>query len=364
MESGFKMAKKKKYDITKLVQTGANYLIPLGKRSNGKTYQVRKKVLEDAYTGRGNFVYLRRYRDDIKQSYVQSWFEDENFNIEDVTEGNYNTVICWQGFIFFGKYDEETGKTEKGARIGRYCALNEDYRYKSQSFPHTINIVYEEFVTDGIYLNNEPNRLQQFVSTVFRDDKGSVFLIGNTLSRVCPYFYEWGLSNTLRQPQGTIEIYNKHMQDSHGNDVIVKIAVENCNNDGVNSGMFFGQTAKQIVSGEWDVEPFPRLPKALEEYDDIYKLSVCYQDFIFGLQLLCDENGAIYLYVSNMDKPFDDFRIIQEDFSDDIKITSSLDNRSKAEMKMRECFKNNKTCYSDDLTGTDFKNVLAQFPIF
>ena len=131
--------KKKKYDITKLVETGAQYLIPLGKRSNGKTYQVRKKVLEDAYTGRGNFVYLRRYRDDIKQSYVQSWFEDENFNIEDVTNGDYNTIICWQGFIFFGKYDDETGKTEKGARIGRYCALNEDYRYKSQSFPHTIH---------------------------------------------------------------------------------------------------------------------------------------------------------------------------------------------------------------------------------
>lgn len=358
------MANKKKYNIDKLVQTGANYLIPLGKRSNGKTYQVRKKVLEDAYSGRGNFVYLRRYRDDIKQSYVQSWFEDENFNIEDVTDGEYNTVVCWQGFIFFGKFDDETGKVEKGIRIGRYCALNEDYRYKSQSFPHTINIVYEEFVTDGIYLNNEPNRLQQFVSTVFRDEKGTVFLIGNTLSRVCPYFYEWGLSNTLRQPQGTIEIYNKHMQDSHGNDTVVKIAVENCNADGVNSGMFFGHTAKQIVSGEWDVKPFPRLPNKLDTYDDIYKLSVCYQDFIFGLQLLCDDTGAVYLYISNRDKPFEDCRIIQEAFSDNIQITSALDNKSKAEMKMRECFKNNKACYSDDLTGTDFENVLAQFPIF
>lgn len=354
----------KKYDITKLVSTGADYLIPLGKRSNGKTYQVRKKVLEDAYNDRGNFVYLRRYRDDIKQTYVQSWFEDNHFNIEDVTNNEYNTVIAWQGFLYFGKYNEEDGRAEKGKRIGRYCALNEDYRYKSQAFPHTKNIVFEEFVTNGIYLNNEPDRLQQFVSTVFRDEKGSVFLIGNTLSRVCPYFYEWGLSNTLRQPQGTIEIYNKHMKDADGNEKIIKIAVENCNSDGVNSGMFFGNTAKQIVSGEWDVKPFPKLPKDIKSYDNIYKLSLCYQDFIFGLELLCDDAGAVYLYISNMEEPFEDNRVIQEDFSDNIQITSALNTKSKAEMKIRECFKNNKACYSDDLTGTDFENVLNQFPIF
>lgn len=355
--------KKKKYDITKLLNTGAEYLIPLGKRSNGKSFQVRKVILEDAYKGISDFVYLRRFQADIKQNDVSAWFSDPNFSVEDITNGEYDSVTAFQGFIYFSKYNEETGKVERGRKCGRYCALNDDIRYKSQSFPNTHNIVYEEFITDEVYLPNEPTRLMQFVSTVFRDEKGHVFLIGNTLSRVCPYFYEWGLAGTLRQPQGTIEVYTKHYKDDSGNDVQVRIAVENCSNDGNNSGMFFGNASKQIVSGEWDVKPFPRLPESIDNYDMIYRLSLIYQNFLFGLSLVCGNDGCVYLYIENLEEPFEDCRIIQEDFSSDLLISSALNKHSRAEMKMKECFENNKVCYSDDLTGTDFENVRLQFPV-
>ena len=73
-------------------------------------------------------------------------------------------------------------------------ALSASTHYKSTQYPFVKNMIFEEFVTDGLYLQNECNLLMQLVSTVFRNRKdGKVFLIGNTISRVCPYFYEWEL---------------------------------------------------------------------------------------------------------------------------------------------------------------------------
>ena len=44
------MAKSSKYyDITNLLSTKAQYLMLLGQRSNGKSYQVKETILKDAY---------------------------------------------------------------------------------------------------------------------------------------------------------------------------------------------------------------------------------------------------------------------------------------------------------------------------
>ena len=111
----------------------------------------------------------------------------------------------------------EKGEEVKLAECGTYCALNEYERYKSWAFVDYSYILYEEFITDGVYLNDEPRLLQQFVSTVARLKRITVILIGNTLSRVCPYFNEWCLEGVLKQKQGTIEVYHFHQQvlDDH-----------------------------------------------------------------------------------------------------------------------------------------------------
>ena len=70
------MAKKQYYDITNILQTKAQYMMLLGQRANGKSYQAKKTVLEDSYKNDNKFVYLRRYKADIKTKAVESYFED------------------------------------------------------------------------------------------------------------------------------------------------------------------------------------------------------------------------------------------------------------------------------------------------
>lgn len=349
------MAKRKYYNIANLLSVGAEYNLLLGKRSNGKSYQVKKLALEEAYNEGKKFVYLRRWQMDIKQSNVSDYFND--MPIKDITHDEYIGVTAYQGYIYFYNVDEDhDNKIIRGPLIGRYCALNEAERYKSQVFDGYDKIIYEEFITDNIYLDNEPRKLMQFVSTVFRNRKGRVFLVGNTLSRVCPYFKEWNLQGTLRQRPGTIEIYNYHVEGE-----TIRVAVEYCANDNAGNSMFFGLSAKQIVTGEWEVDDLPHLPDEQEKYECIYRMLVEYQDFKFALNLLVDPAGSriVFIYPHTGKTKVD--RIITDRFDVNPMISSRLDPRRKCEQHISECFRFNKVCYSDNLTGTDFRHVVEHF---
>lgn len=350
------MPKKQYYNITNLLQTKAQYMILLGQRSNGKSYQAKNLVLENAYNNKRWFVYLRRYKADIKTKAVETYFAD--MPISKITKGEYTGISAWNGSIYF-TYVNDKGDTVKGLEIGKYCALNEYERYKSWAFVDFDYILFEEFITDSTYLNEEPRQLQQFVSTVARHRSITVLLIGNTLSRVCPYFNEWCLEGVLKQKLGTIEIYHHHFEDS-----IIDIAVEYCANANYENKMFFGQTAKQIVAGEWDTVEVPKLPRKQEEYDLVYEVLVEYQKFQFVLNLLIEPiNGGVIVFVYPFTGQRKIMRKITEQFSDNPHITARLDTTKKPEYMISECFRIGKVCYSDNLTGADFKHVNEVFKI-
>ena len=341
------------YDISEMLKTNAEYMMLLGQRSNGKSYQVKKTVLEDFYFNETKFIYLRRWKADIKQKEVSTYFDD--IPIAKYTNREYNSVRAMNGFIYPCKIED--GLIVEKREMGRYCALNEYERYKSQVFMNYKNIVYEEFITDSIYLNDEPKLLQQFVSTVARLDKIRVFLIGNTLTRVCPYFHEWCLENVLKQKQGTIEIYKYHMEDN----VEVKIAVEYCANTNNKNTMFCGQAAKQIVTGEWDVKEVPKLPRQLYEYEKIYEVMVVYQAFKFVLELLIEpkEGGVIifvYPYTSNRKIQ----RVITDEFSDKPYISIKLYIYKKPQLLILKPLRMYNLFYSNNLTGSDFSKVIEK----
>lgn len=356
--------KKQYYNIENMLKTNAQYMMLLGQRSNGKSYQAKETVLKAAYENDYKFVYLRRWREDIKVKSVQAYFGD--VNVSKITNKEWTGIKAWNGDLYFSRTNEN-GEEEKSESIGRYCALNEAERYKSWVFTsdktYYAYIIYEEFITDKVYLQNEPTTLQQFVSTVARHKELHCMLIGNTLSRVCPYFNEWCLDGVLNQKQGTIEIYHFHVQET-----IIDIAVEYCTNANFENKMFFGQAAKQIVTGEWDTTDVPKLPRKQYEYECIYKVLIIYQKFAFMVELLIEpkEGGKIcfvYPYKRKFDKVEDikNKRIITNTFSDLPYINCKLDITKKAEYYIAECFRMDKVCYSDNMTGSDFKNVMKVF---
>ena len=351
---------KKYYNIKNMLDTKAQYMMLLGERANGKSYQVKKTCLERAYKGRkdgtGLFVYLRRWREDIKIANVTSYFDD--MPVDKITRGEYDTVTCFQGYIYFAKIEDD--KITRGERIGRYCALNESERYKSNVFKGYDNMIFEEFITDNIYLNEEPTKLQHFVSTVFRDRQGTVFLVGNTLSRVCPYFAEWSLDNVLKQKQDEIDIY--HFTTLDGG--TVDIAVEYCGNVNKSNKMFIGNAAKNIIGGVWESREMPKLPRKHEEYEKLYEILVEYQKFRFMLELLFEpQNNGFICFVYPQTKQRYVERVLSDRASDLPNTTYCLNTSNRIESIINQCFKQAKVFYSDNLTGSDFANVNKYFHI-
>ena len=212
------------YRLDNILSCKANYMLIYGMRANGKSYAVKERAVIRAYEKGEIFTYLRRWGQDIKQKEVDNYFDD--IPVNKITNGEYDGITAYQGSFYFFNNLENGRKDRVPKAIGRYCALNEAERYKSQVF-NSKRIIFEEVFTDKIYLGSkerpEPRILMQFISTVARDRDIEVYLIANTVSRVNPYVGEWGLKNVLQQKPGTIDVY--HLRGENG---VVDIAVENC----------------------------------------------------------------------------------------------------------------------------------------
>lgn len=352
--------KRKYYDLQPLLDCKCKWMILYGMRSNGKSYAVKKYCLEDAYKNGIGFVYLRRWSEDIKTKEVSSYFEDAP--VKTITGGEWESVSAFQGFFYWMR--DEDGKQIRSTKpIGRYCSLNQAERYKSQVFSAG-NIIFEEFLTSRLYLGgapgsgklSEPDILMQFVSTVARDRDINIFMIANTVTRVNPYL-SWGLKGMMQQKPGTIDIY--HMRGENG---VVDIAVENCEVVETKSKMFFGLPSKQIISGEWEVNDVPKLLKPYQYYDMLYELKVRFSEFNYIMQLLFDGStggSCVYIYPDTKDRRVD--RIITDEFSLNPMVNNGLRAENKAEALMMRLFKDGKVCYSDNLTGTDFQQVIKNY---
>lgn len=333
----------------------SDFLLLLGERSNGKSYSSKNLILRQCYIHDEEFIYLRRYDLDTKDSLCVSYFND--CPVEDMTNGEYSCIDVWRKGIYFSNVDEN-GKVVHGKKIGYCHALSSAEHYKSLSFPKVQYIIYEEVVSqDGRYLFNEPSKLQQYVSTVFRHRKGKVILIGNTISRICPYYREWNLK-VAKQKLGTKEDYVFH--NDNGDDTRLRVYLTDSLN--FNSGMFFGLPSKNITKGAYDVVVCPHLPKNIHKYNTVYQMVIEYNEFKFLASFLQDKEENLYLWYiepkTTEIKP--DTRVISNQFNPSPLWTDKLSKTiNESEARIFQFFTPGSICYSDNLTGTEFQTIIT-----
>ena len=347
------MAKKQRdyWDRKPIMATGADIMMIYGQNCAGKSYQVKEECIEAAMRGE-RFFYLRRMVTEVNQTKATLYFDDMPIN--KLTNGQWDGIEAWQGMFFFWRTDEK-GKKVKSEYIGAYDSVYNWQKIKSVAWVNFTVIDFEEFIAAGVYLEDEPTKLMRCITAIFRDHKGKVFMLGNTISRVVPYFQEW-TPNVPKQEQGTIELYHMHDEAGEGNDIL--IAVEYGGHIKGTGPMFFGQASKAIIAGEWDVVSRPKLPKDKLDYEMVYELVLSYQTFSFVLQLLVDpEEGIRLLYVYPYTGKRKVERKITDEFSDNL-LTTRYFKDNRPEQYMVECIDNNRVVYSDNLTASDFNNVV------
>ena len=348
------------YNLDEIDKIGARINLIYGERSNGKSYQVKHKKAVEKYIKTGKrFILMRRLREEITSEKIEQYFQD--VDVQKLTNGKYNCITLYRKLLYLSIYDSETGKTKRFEKIGYVVALSTEQNYAGASYLDVEDIIFEEFMSRSVYIANESNKLMNFYATVDRKRLTTrLWLVGNTISRVCPYINDWGLHNLISsQKQGTI----KTLDIKGADDEVIKIAVEYCKSTGVTSGTI-GTNANMINTGAWETAPQPHLPKSYNNYDCLYRFGFQYQGFKFLCEYLLDKEDRKNpcWFIRPYYKEFSNKIIV---FSDVIKISKfwqrDIYNISIKNDKLRNLFmtfKENKIFYANDLCGTDFKQVI------
>ena len=359
------MANKKivHYNLDNIDKENADINIIIGERSNGKSYQLKHRKAIEKYLSTGKrFILLRRWKDEISPTKAEQYFKD--VDIEKLTHGKYNCIYIYTKRIYFGWYDAEKFKiTKKGEQIGYVVALSTEQSYAGASYLDVEDIIFEEFISRDSYLANEPDKLMNFYCTVDRKRKTTkIWLAGNTISRVCPYFNDWGLYDILkRQKQGTI-VTTEVLSSEEDNDV-VKIAVEYCANTGASSHTI-GKHKNMLNSGDWQSDPQPHLEKSYKDYKVLYRFIFQFEGFKFLSEFLQDkeEHNKTCWFIKPYNGKINDKMLV---ISDTIKVSKywqrdiyNISLKNDRLQNLLNTFKENNIFYCDDICGTEFKQVI------
>lgn len=360
------------YNLDNIDKENAQINLIFGERSNGKSYQVKHRKAINPYldsvvegvTERKRFMLIRRWKEEIKPEKIEQYFLD--VDIYKLTEGKYNCLSLYKGKIWLSNYNpEEKPQLKRGDYIGYVVALSTEQTYAGASYLDVENMIFEEFMARGTYLPHEPDKLMNLYSTVDRK-RGTtkLWLVGNTISRVCPYIEEWGLHEIIsEQKQGTIvtKEISTGFYDDEGKEEFIKLAIEYCKSSGTSSHVI-GKHQSMLNEGAWQSDPQPHLPMSYNEYDVMFRMMFKYGSFKFIAEYLFDNVKEycwyIYPYKGEIK---DDILVI----SDEVKLDRhwqrnvyNIDIDNITLKRLLNTFRENNIFYSSDLCGTDFKQAI------
>ena len=362
------------YNIDRIDQENALFNVIYGERSGGKSFQAKHKkgiipylesIIKDGVE-RDRFVLMRRYEVETKTDKIEDYFKD--VDIASLTDNKYNSFEVFKKRIYLLYVDPETGKKTKGDYIGYVVPLNMEQHYAGGSYLDVKNIIFEEFISrKDPYLADEPNKFLNFWNTVDRK-RGIVrcWLLGNSISRICPYFPEWGLMDIVKKQKiGTIiSTYadTGSIDEETGETIKIKIAIEYCDNS-AKQGITFGTHANMMNRGEWQSDPQPCLPKSRKEYTKKFAIGFQFNTFKFMGELLQDpESKNLIWFIYPHEKEFKKkLLIISDTVKSDIYYQRDIYNPTIKNERLKEIlntFRESNIFYSDDLTGTDFKQAI------
>lgn len=294
----------KYYSLKQIKKKKAVYNVIFGERSNGKTYAVLREGLEQYINNGGQLAIIRRWKEDITGKRASGIFNaiNENGVVIELTNGEFKGVCYYNGKFFLCNYDE-SGKPiyNDDDCLGYVFALSDSEHNKSISYPNIRTIMFDEFLTKHLYLNDEFVLFMNTVSTIVRQRKDvTIYMLGNTVNKYSPYFTEMGLKNVLKMEQGTIDIYK------YGNSGLT-VAVEYCastQSKKENNFYFAFDNPKleMITGGAWELDIYPHLPIKFKPKDIKLIYFIVFGDDIFQCEIVKkDDMTFTYIHVKTTD---------------------------------------------------------------
>jgi len=286
------------YNTSRIDKKNSIYNIIFGERSNGKTYALLKKGLENYFKDGSQMAYVRRWKEDITGRRAARLFSgiNENKEVEKLSKGEFTGVHYWAGKFYLCNYDEKGKPLYNDTDIIAFTfALSDSEHDKSTSFPNVRTIVFDEFLTNKLYLQDEFVLFMNVVSTIVRKREDvKIYMLGNTVNKFCPYFNEMGLKHILKMEQGTIDVYH------YGNSKLT-VAVEYCATQKHKSASnkyfaFDNPKLAMITGGSWELDIYPHLPYKYKPKNVMFTYFIDFNDSIFQCEIV-DVDGIYFTYI-------------------------------------------------------------------
>lgn len=352
----------KYYSLTNILKKNARYNMVYGERSNGKTFSVIDLIAQNYFKHGQQGAIIRRWQEDFKGKRGATMFNslvcDGNGKnrIEEYSNGRYNTVTYYSGRWYMARYDEKLNKNVSAAEPFCYAFSLTDMEHdKSTSYPQITTVLFDEFMTRGMYLPDEFILFCNILSTIIRErDNVKIFMCANTVDMIgCPYFKEMGLKHVKQMQKGDIDIYEYGKSG-------LRVAVEysdSPNKAGKPSDVYFAfdnAKLKMITGGDFELDFYKHVQGHIKPDMIIFSYFIIYDEAIIQADIVQTEKECY----THMHPKTTEIKNPEKDiiFSTEV---SPLNNHigkltkpvNKAIRKLYSFFVADKVFYSDNETG-------------
>ena len=294
----------KYYSLNKINKKDATYNVIFGERSNGKTYATLKQALENYFDNGSQFAYIRRWSVDVQPKRMNNLFNAiiEDDYLDKLSGGKFTAIFYRTGRFYLCTYNDK-GKPIYNEEdvIGYAFSLSENEHNKANSYPRVTNIIFDEFLTNKIYLPDEFMLFMNTVSTIVRQRTNvKIYMLGNTVNKFCPYFKEMGLTNILSMKQGSIDLY------TYGESKL-KVAVEYADSKKKfkKNNFYFAfnnPKLKMITGGAWELNIYPHAPVKWLPKNIIFTYFIDFNDNIYQCEII-NKDTNVFTYIHEKTTP-------------------------------------------------------------
>lgn len=351
----------KYYSLTNILKKHCRYNIVFGERSNGKTYSVLEYAVKKYFKTGKQIAVVRRWREDFRGKRGAAYFDNLVYNgeqvnrIKELSNGKYDHVVYTSGKWYMSYYDSEIEKNILAPEPFAFAfALTEMEHEKGNSYPLVDTVLFDEFMSRGMYVPDEFVLFMNTLSTIIRHrDNVTVFMCANTVDMIgCPYFKEMGLKHVKDMKKGDIDVY------TYG-DTGLRVAVEYSDSPNSNkpSDVYFAfdnQKLKMVTTGEWELDFYPHMTKTIDRKEIIFSYFIIYEEDTLQADIVVRQNESFtFIHPKTTPIKYEDKDII---FTTDANTQMNYMGRltkpiNKASRKLFWYFAANKVFYSDNEVG-------------
>ena len=198
------------------------------------------------------------------------------------------------------------------------------------------------------------------ISTIVRQRTDvTIFMLGNTVNKYCPYFQEMGLNHILEMEQGTIDIYTYGTSE-------LKVAVEYCSSTQENKQnnfyfAFNNPKLEMITSGAWELDIYPHLPVKYKPKDVLLRYFILFNDYVYQANII-SVDGEMFTYIHEKTTPLQDEEsdlIYTLDYNHRINYNRSIYKPiSEVQKKILFFYQTDRVFYQNNVVGDSINNYL------